>query len=300
VNHPGERLKRRLSLSGIACPAPPDGERPCIVAFDEGGAAGYARITGQRLAPGPVGIRLLQDGTELDAEAAASDGAFAYVTGSFSRKRTSCTSNPGSRHVFRLALGPDGFVASPPVDDQGRLWKLMSADATLGPFVDKCLGTPAHGINIEGIAVRKDKLYFGFREPARDKRAYILRVSATALFAGGDLAAKVFRFDSGKSSGIRDLLAVPEGLLVLIGPDDDSKAGIPWWIGFWDGTDSGGRITVRPLAELGLPPIDHSDCRKEFKPEAMTLLEDGGSFRRLLILSDGLCDGGPLAFKIPK
>jgi hypothetical protein len=32
----------------------------------------------------------------------------------------------------------------------------------------------------------------------------------------------------------------------------------------------------------------------------MTLLAEGPDFRRLLILSDGICDGGPLAFRIPK
>jgi hypothetical protein len=36
------------------------------------------------------------------------------------------------------------------------------------------------------------------------------------------------------------------------------------------------------------------------KPEAMTLLEDGTEFYRLLILSDSMCDGGPMSFVIPK
>jgi hypothetical protein len=32
----------------------------------------------------------------------------------------------------------------------------------------------------------------------------------------------------------------------------------------------------------------------------MTLLEDGTEFYRLLILSDGMCDDGPMSFVIPK
>ena len=42
------------------------------------------------------------------------------------------------------------------------------------------------------------------------------------------------------------------------------------------------------------------ECDKELKPEALTLLEETADQYRLLILSDGMCDGGPLAFKIPR
>ena len=197
--------------------------------FDEGGEARYAMIDGTRMMPQPERIVLLAGNGELDAEGAASDSRFAYVTGSHSRKRDPCVANPDSRNVYRLALQSDGRVqpSPPPVNDQGRLWRLMSASPVLGPFVDKCLGKDGHGINIEGLAVRNDQLYFGFREPAQDRTAYILRVAAGALFEGGDLAPRLFTLEAGKASGIRDLLAVPEGLLVLVGPDDDFEEGCP-------------------------------------------------------------------------
>ena len=176
----------------------------------------------------------------------------------------------------------------------------MSADKVFGPFVDKCLDKEGHGVNIEGLAARNDQLYFGFREPAKDRTAYILRVASRALFEGGDLMPRLITVvEVGKGSGIRDLLAVPEGLLVLLGPDDDSKEGVPWWIGFWDGNDAGGEIELKPLAELKLPKVGGHACHKEIKPEAMTLLTDGPDFRHILILSDGLCDGGPLSYRIP-
>ena len=292
----------RRALSGIACPNELDEPRRCIAVFDEGGDARYAIIDGTRLIPQPERIGLLADKGELDAEGAASDGGFVYVTGSHSRQRGACIANPDSRHVFRLALQADGRVqpSSQPVDDQGRLWRLMAANPQLGPFADKCLGKGAHGINIEGLAARNGQLYFGFREPSLDKKAYILRVDARALFEGGDLAPMLFTIVAGKASGIRDLLAVPEGLLVLVGPDDDSKKQTPWWIGIWDGSDADANITLRHLAELKLPAVSGKDCEKEIKPEAMTLLADGSDFRRILILSDGMCDGGPLVFRIRK
>jgi len=293
--------KLRRSLSGIACSGESNGPRRCIAVFDEGGEARYAIIDGERLIPQPEHILLLAGNGELDAEGAVSDAGFAYITGSHSRTRGSCAANPDSRHVYRLALQPDGRVrpSSQPVDDQGQLWRLLSANPELGPFADKCLGQNGHGINIEGLAARNGQLYFGFREPARDRKAYILCVAARALFEGGDLTPRLFTIEAGKASGIRDLLAVREGLLVLVGPDDDSK-NVPWWIGFWDGSDAGTHIRLRQLAELKLPAVSGDDCQREIKPEAMTLLADGPDFRRVLILSDGMCDGGPLAFRIPK
>jgi len=293
--------KMRRALSGISCPYKLNGPRRCIAVFDEGGEARYVLVDGTRFVPQPEPIVLLSKG-ELDAEGAASDGGFVYVTGSHSRKRKECAANPESRHVYRLPVRPDGSLepSSQPVDDKGRLWGLMSTDTVLGPFVDKCLGEEGHGINIEGLAARNGQLYFGFREPATKRTAYILRVASRALFEGGDLTPRLLTIEVGEASGIRDLLAVPEGLLVLVGPDDDSKENVPWWIGFWDGKDDGGKIDLRPLAELKLPKVDGHACHEEIKPEAMTLLTDGPDFRRILILSDGLCDGGPLSYRIPK
>jgi hypothetical protein len=40
--------------------------------------------------------------------------------------------------------------------------------------------------------------------------------------------------------------------------------------------------------------------KAEIKPEAFTMRDDGPNFRRLLILSDGMCNGGGMSFKIPK
>lgn len=294
-----DEQKLRRSLSGIACPGSLSGTRRCIAAFDEGGEARYALIDGMSLVPQPEQVGLMVGKGELDAEGAAHDGTFVYITGSHSRKRDKCKANKDSRHVYRLTLQPDGRVHLP-VDDNGRLWRAMSDDDILHQFVDKCLGDEGHGINIEGIAARNGQLYFGFREPARDKTAFILRVAAVPLFEGGNLAPRLFHFEAGKGSGVRDLLAVPEGILVLVGPDDDSQDGIPWWIGFWDGRDTANKIDLRPLAELILPAVSGKGCQKEIKPEAMTLLADGPDFRRVLILSDGLCDGGPLAFVVPK
>ena len=60
-----------------------------------------------------------------------------------------------------------------------------------------CLGTEApeegphpgkRGVNIEGLAIKGGRLFFGFRGPAVDGTAKILAVDADALFSGADVS----------------------------------------------------------------------------------------------------------------
>ena len=110
-----------------------------------------------------------------------------------------------------------------------------------------------------------------------------------------------FRFRN-ETRGIRDLYATREGLSILAGPDDDpSSNDAGWLVGSWDGKKAGQQVVEpRWLARLDLSEVKQRECDKELKPEALTLLEETADQYRLLILSDGMCDGGPLAFKIPR
>jgi hypothetical protein len=307
------RGKEARVVEGIACPPVASAERRCVAVFDEGGEARYVVIAQNCLVPEPDKIVLLPGHGELDAEGAARDGNVVYVTGSHSPKRGNCQSNPDSRHVFRFKV--DGASsraaldgAGRPVDledDQGRLWTLLTTNQVLRPFAGdgKCLGKPDHAVNIEGIAANGGMLYFGFREPAKDKHAYILPVPADSLFAGPAPDSRPFRVEVGKGRGIRDLLAVPEGVLLLIGPDDDSED-TGWSVALWNSSGAND-ISPRLLADLKLsvpmpckPP--NPGERTEVKPEALTLIENGPDFWRLLILSDGMCDGGATRYRIPK
>jgi len=175
---------------------------------------------------------------------------------------------------------------------------------TLREFTEagKCLGNPGHAVNIEGLAAKNGMLYFGFREPAEDKHTYILAVSADRLFStAGSIDATLIKVKVGPGRGIRDMLAVPEGFLLLIGPDDDNGKGVGWSIAVWDGSPSG---AIKMLADLNLDDVKPMPCpsrnTRDVKPEAMTILEDGDGFRRVLILSDGMCDGGAMSFRIQR
>ena len=308
--------RKRESLSGIACPSLAAVPRLCVAAFDEGIEARYVVIDGNRLVPQPDAIVLLADGKELDAEGAARDGDTVYITGSHSPKRGDCAINSDSRHVIRFKVNPSTQRAKPEAtgepagleDDRGTLWQLLKTDGELGQFAadGKCLGRPDHAVNIEGLAAKNGALYFGLREPAKDKHAYVVSMSAEQLFSGaGHL--EVTKLKVGAGRGIRDLLSIPEGFLLLIGPDDDNSQDAGWSVASWAGSHSREVITPQILADLQLKDVAPQPCKPpgrgekaEIKPEAFTMLDDGPDFRRLLILSDGMCDGGGMSFKIPK
>ncbi len=179
----------------------------------------------------------------MSAEGAASDGQYFYVTGSHSAKRGNCASNPGTRHVLRFRLDPaTGRALGSPADgisgalvdyaDTGRLWSIMQAQPELAPHVGerKCLGSEPpdnapliedqQGVNIEGPAVRNGRLYFGFHGPVLQGVAHVLAVDADALFdakATRNPKAALTRLALGQNGGIRDMIAVKTGFLLLAG-----------------------------------------------------------------------------------
>ncbi len=306
--------KTRQSASGIACTVTPGQQRVCLVVFDEGTQAGFATVKERALLPDPQALSFTGLVGELDAEGAATDGQFVYVTGSHSAKRADCASNPGSRLVLRLRMDPVTGRALPSSQVvSGRLWALMQAQPELQPFVGerKCLGTKPppkapllqgqQGINIEGLALQGGRLVFGFRGPVIDGAAFTLAVDAKALFEGGDAKPQVTRLVLGAHRGIRDMVAVSDGVLILAGPDDDGDSdGAGWAIFHWDGSPSSQIKSPKPLARLDVGGVKQRACDVQIKPEALSVLTETPRGYQLLVISDGLCDGGPLLFKVSK
>ena len=206
--------------------------------------------------------------------------------------------------------------------DTSRLWDILQAQPALAAFVGerKCLGSEPpskapslagqQGVNIEGLAVQGGRLYFGLRGPVLSESggaggagsvAKVLAVNADALFAGGDAQATVTNIALGAHRGIRDMVAVKNGLLLLAGPDDSAaNKGVGWTLAWWDGKASRQTVTPKVLAALDLRGVKLRGCDEELKPEAITVLEETPQAYKLLVLSDGMCDGGPLAFTIAR
>ncbi len=298
----------RRSVSGIACDRDEKRSRhKCVIALDEGAEARFAELgTGYYHADGAA-VVLSQNQIELDAEGAATDGTYFYLTGSHSVKREDCAENPGSRVVMRFPVAADVGIAN---SDRSRpaglvttdkLWKRLSEFPELG--ANKCL-KHAKGLNIEGLAAKGDRLFFGLRGPAADGAAFVASVDKNALFSKSatDLQLRIKRLDVAPGHGVRDMAAVNDGFLLIVGPDDrkDDKA-LASMLALWDGQSSKPRI-------LGAFALDDVKLRtgvngcddKELKPEAILVREDAGDHFAVTVLFDGMCDGGPLEFLVTR
>ena len=298
------KKKVRLAVSGIACPQQPEAGARCLLAVDEGVLAPFIVLGDKAFAADETAVSLLEGEGELDAEGAATDGDFFYVTGSHAVKRGNCKVNPDSRHVLRLRrdASTGGVLRNSNGDpanrvDQADLESVLAGFPALQHAFGGCLGADG-GLDIEGLAVTADRLYFGFRGPATDGKASILSVDKTKFFEGRPADPVLSEVALGAGRGIRDLQSVDGGLLILAGPDDvPSDAGFA--IGFWPGVGE-----AKTLAQLDLSGIKlghHGKCEdEEVKPEALALLDETGAQFRVLVLSDGLCDGGPMVFEVPR
>jgi hypothetical protein len=302
--------KVRQSVSGLACNLNAAKQRVCLVVFDEGTQARYATVQNASLVPDQQVLSFTGITGELDGEAAATDGRYVYVVGSHSVKRSDCASNPASRHLIRFELDPaTGQVLPHSSIDSGQLWVLMQAQPELAAHVGKCLGSEtsakaprlagAQGTNIEGLAVKDGRLFVGFRGPVVNGEALVMALNADAFFKDGPVQPSVTRLALGERRGIRDMVAVSDGLLLLAGPDDDSTA-TGWAVYGWNVKP--GQALVRPklLAVLDLSQVKLRPCDAALKPEAITVLKETTSTYQVLVLSDGMCDGGPLVFTVPR
>src|SRR4029450_2751013 len=101
----------------------------------------------------------------------------------------------------------------------------------LREYAEKPLGE--HGVNIEGLAVRGDRLFLGFRGPVLSGKALVMSVNIDAAFGNAPARPQVLPISLGDGMGVRDLAAVADGFLVLSGPEADEPGEADLF--FWDG-----------------------------------------------------------------
>jgi len=232
----------------------------------------------------------LLDGSddEIDMEAAASDAEYVYIIGSHSirrrqveedgtyrqnRKRlTRVVPHSESYRLFRIELDDAGQLSSKESID---LRDILETDEILAPF----LSVPGkeNGIDIEGVAVKDGKLFVGFRGP-------VLRGNFVPVLA--------FRFEEPDNyellfvqlggRGIRDLVAVDEGFLIVAGAIGDGDAS--YQLCLWNGEDGvpgegGWDDQIIKLGELA------TDLG--VKPEGLAVTAETTDEWQLLVVSDG-------------
>ena len=310
--------KARESISGAAC-VPDLGQ--CLAVNDEKKYAQFFKIDDRRLEPGRL-IRLLPgkiDGKktkEIDAEGAVyvpprntGEPGFYFVTGSHGLSRSGEFQQ--SRFVlFRFPVDPetgaptfkfDDKKVAPEISRTTLLQETIRNTEPLSAFAEKTLDR--NGVTIEGLSVMGEDLLFGLRSPCLSEHALVMRVPIDELFGNTAPSAKIDKVKLGDNVGIRDLMAVKDGFLILSGRSDDRRGDEKLTCGenrkppspfpavwFWSGKEED---AAKPLGQL--PGIDANDSA-----ETLLALEETEEAYRILILLDGKKNGAPVEFLVEK
>lgn len=110
--------------------------------------------------------------------------------------------------------------------------RILHGGQTVRPTFDICpdceaarvLAPKKGGLNVEGAVRIGGRLWLGLRSPSQDGKSILFELSPDA-----SRAERMVLLDLG-GEGIRDLVAVPEGILVLSGPLDDRPNGHHLWL----------------------------------------------------------------------
>ena len=302
----GKKDKKSKDVSGMACASDVGFPRLCLVIDDESQSAQFVTLNDGEIVAGPA-IQLIDDAfedkaLELDGEGVAYANGFFYVIGSHGHPRDKDHQLDPKQDAAKikakisassqvLRISADSVTGNPTIKRTTGLKGLLLAQSTLAPFVDKRLEKETNGVTIEGVAVRDNRLFAGFRGPSvNNHQAVILSVSTGALFENEPPDPKLHVLPLGEGRGVRDLASFGKGLLVLAGPtaSEGGKYSIYWW----DGSGE----TVNLLKNLD----NYNEDGEALKAEAIVPLGLTGSGLRVLVLFDGAKEGGPRAIEVAK
>ena len=292
----GKDGEASIDISGIACETSHGFPRRCLVIDDELQDAQFVTLDDGKITAGDA-VPLIDDQykdepVELDGEGVAYADGYYYVIGSHGYPRHTENKSAGkiqarvaaSSQIVRVwAKHP---AAAP--ERSGKLRDIIADDPVLSAYLDKELKD--NGVTIEGIAVRGNRLFVGFRGPVLDDgRAVVLSVAVDFLFGAAPPDPRRYPLPLGEARGVRDLAPFGDGILILAGPAAD-KSG-PYAVFRWDGQSE----SVVMLADLASLVGNEG----ERKAEALLPLDNGPSGLRVLIMFDGEKNGAPAALEIP-
>ena len=185
---------------------------------------------------------------------------------------------------FRFTLDAAG---KPGRVETKSLKKALDKDPILKDFIP--IASKENGIDIEGLAVKKGVLYFGFRGPVlRDNWVPIL----TCTFDDPTATAKTVYVNL-DGRGVRDIVATADGFLILAGPVGNGHTS--YRIYYWDGHDLWSKPAPGQMKRLAdVPPMGKG------KPEGLTVLKQVGNEYELLLVCDGVKNGAPTRWKLKR
>ena len=317
-------------ISGMAC-LPDGAPRKCLLVNDENKNAQFATIEDDRLVVGDV-VPLIgnapdsrtlgsppdetcektDDFKDLDGEGVAYAAPYFYVVGShgcgrsngkfrlssfiLARVRVDRTGQPVDRDG--RSLDRDKFAQA--VETTYRVSDWLQRAGKAAEFFGEDLES-SNGLNIEGVAVQGDTIWFGLRGPVRKKKtAYLVSGDTDDLFKAGNKRSKAkpdvvpLELDG---LGIRDLAPLPEKrLLVVAGAAHGPE--VPFKLFVVDPA----RETVTPIGPLAAVTQRVDGEMKTGKAEGATVLEAAVDQTQIVVLFDGLLNGAPhqATISIPK
>lgn len=250
---------------------------------------------------------------EMDLEGLDVDGQSVFVLGSHSAQRKKA--DPGKTYARNRSV-----LMGPPEARHGRDVLLrfeLDAAGKAGPiqrtslrgFLDAtepfksfaAAASKENGVDAEGLAVRDQWLYIGFRGP-------VLRGNFTPVLRcrfGSPIVEPEVLFVNLGGRGVRDLARVDGGLLVLGGPVGDGPGTYQLYL--WDGRDqvpgSGSPTTAADtgLQLIGdLPIPDSGDSQGSAKAEGVAVIEETSKHWEILVVFDGLEDGHATRYRVEK
>jgi len=316
----GKKDTPAKDVSGMACMPRAGGKRICLIINDQNRNAQFASIENGQLKVGqsitlfgkePPGKTVGREPAvtcganggfaDLDGEGVAYAKPYFYVVGSHGCSRHENELHLSSFLLARVRVDREGR----PVDRHGQpvtadqpkkaietTWRvsdLLKRADRAGDFFAKRLDDQ-NGLNIEGIAVSGDAVWFGLRAPVDKGDAFLVRGSVKDLFRDDGPARMYYEAVPLKldGRGIRDLAILPDGrLLVLAGPPQEQNLSFRLYLA---NPDTG---TATPIGTL--PAIERVIEGKKVrgKAEVVTILEPTPDGVSIVVMFDSLLDGEP-------
>jgi hypothetical protein len=278
-----------------------------IIGADEGHAVQVLTVVDGTKAQYVISqsLRLMAtDQDEIDIEDICCQGEICYVIGSHSIKRKKVDPEKSYKvnreriaevkiektrgHLFRLVSDPKiGALV-----EQGciSLQSILTTDEILGRFAS--IPSKENGLDIEGLAMKGDRLYIGFRSPVL--RENYVPVLITEFDQPKDYEL-VFINLGGR--GVRAMADTNDGFLIIGGPPGDGEG--TFHLYFWTGEDmipGNDRSAQRILTDLGEIQLPIAAA----KAEGLTVIEESSRAWEVVIVYDGITGGNPQRFRVEK
>ena len=261
-----------------------------------------------------INLTVADDPDEIDIESFAFDSTSncLYIAGSHSKKRkkvkiadktadenrerlASVKSEQCREQIFKVKLNPKTGLVEEITSCQD-LQGVFAEDDYLREFVN--IPSKENGVDVEGLAIKKDKLFLGFRGPVL--RGNYVPVMVIQFDNVEDYEIRFVQLDG---NGIREIEAVEGGFLIIAGPVGDAPG--PYKLYFWDGTDmvyGTDSYPPMPPALIHLEDIESpiGPDGEYGKAEGITILEETATAYKALIIYDSLKNGYPQLWHIKK